>query len=411
MTPNSNLEELLRSLDPFSEGVREDDSRRDDVWDRVLAEVSPSRRRGRRRVIALSTLATAGAATALIVGLLPGSAPLSAAAATLHRAALDDASAAALPTLGAGQYYYQENQVALTCSFAGMTANGWGPWVTYDSVATMQSWTSPNSPGQDVITPTAIDQGGSHFATPSDEANWVAEGKPMVPCAFGGTPPLPSSASYTSRTMQPAQVESESIQSFGGFGFSTPTQVGTPAPILGVNGGLQTEVLANALLALPDDVVQIQAMLANGEINADGSISDSPQVCPLTADTVPGCNTDQELTLIEQLLRDPEASAKLGSVLYQVLEQMPGATVAANTPDSFGNIGTTLTVPVGGTTSSGEEFQVVLDPSTGALLSSTLLTNTNANGTTTPTFSPDAALSYGPVEVVNALGAVPTSNN
>ncbi|MFY9784080.1 MAG: hypothetical protein WAK12_11175 [Acidimicrobiales bacterium] len=413
MTPDTDLEELLRSLDPLSEDVHRENARhQDSVWARVLAQVSPSKRRTRRRLIALGSIATVGAATALVVGLLPSGSPLNATAATLHRAALDDASAMALPTLGAGQYYYQETQITLTCSFAGMTSSGWGPWVTYDANATMQSWTAPNLPGQISITPTAIGQGGSHFATPSDEANWVAEGKPFIPCSFQGPPTLPNSTiTGASPSLSPIPAEPESIESFNGFGFMLPAQ-NTPAPTPGSLGS-GSPVSANSLLALPNNASEIQTMLANGEINPDGSVSTTPQVCPMdaAAGAAPGCNTNQQLTLIEQLLRWPEASAKLGSVLYQVLEQMPGATAAANTTDSFGNTGTTLTVPDGGSANRGEEFQVVLDPATGSLLSSTLLGNTNPNGTTNATYSPGAALSYGPVDVVSGVGTLPSSTN
>jgi hypothetical protein len=206
----------------------------------------------------------------------------------------------------------------------------------------------------------------------------------------------------------------KSIELFGasGSGFALPAQGGTPPPSLQF-GGIDTEVIGNNLLALPDDVSQIKAMLANGEINPDGSVSTSPQVCPMDAapGATSGCDTNQQLVLIEQLLRWPEASAKLGSVLYQVLEQMPGATVATNTTDSVGNTGTALTVPVGGSANATVEFQIVIAPATGALLSSTELSNTNVNGTTSATYSPETSLSYGPVDVVNGLGTLPTSTN
>jgi hypothetical protein len=352
------------------------------------------------------------AATALIIGLLPGSTPVNAAATTLHRAALDDATAAALPTLAAGQYYYQETHITLTCTFAGMEGMTWGPWVTYVADATMQSWTSPNGPGQSDIAGTPINQDGSHFATTADEANWVVEGKPFVPCAFQGPPVLPSNSTSTSPTMQPAPAESESIEGFDGFGFMLPAQAGTPAPTIGLEGGMESQMLANALLALPNNVSEIQSMLSNGEINPDGSVSATPQVCPMDAapNAAPGCGIAQQLTMIEQLLRWPEASAKLGSVLYQVLEQMPGATVTTNATDSFGNTGTALTVPVDGTSDASGEFQVLIDPTTGALLSSTEL-NSNAYDATSDAYSPAAALSYGPVVVANGLGTQPTSRN
>jgi hypothetical protein len=162
---------------------------------------------------------------------------------------------------------------------------------------------------------------------------------------------------------------------------------------------------------LPSDVAQIAAMLANGEISTDGSTSSTPQVCPVdaVANAAPGCDTNQQLSLIEQLLQLPEASAKFGSVLYDILAQMPGATVTANTTDSFGNTGSTVTVPVGGSAAAVSELQVVLDPNSGALLSSTALDRVATDGTISATFSPEAAISYGPVSVVQSTGALPNA--
>jgi RNA polymerase sigma-70 factor (ECF subfamily) len=45
------------------------------------------------------------------------------------------------------------------------------------------------------------------------------------------------------------------------------------------------------------------------------------------------------------------------------------------------------------------------------VLSSTLLTDTNPNGTTNAAYTPGAALSYGPVDAVTGPGTLPTSSN
>ncbi|MGC2169093.1 MAG: hypothetical protein WA580_08335 [Acidimicrobiales bacterium] len=406
MTPDPNLDDILRSLDPLSEDIhRENMGHRDAVWARILTGVTPRRTRARRSVISLGALGIVGASAALIVGLLPNATPVRAAAATtLHRAALDDATAAALPALSTGQYYYQEALITLTCSFAADTSSGQGPWITYIADATMQSWTAPNETGQLLITPTPINQDGSHFATPADEANWATEGDPLIPCSFQ-TPPLPS-APTSSPAMQPVVGPSETVEPFDGFGFMVRAQPGGTPP----NQAVTTRGSPNNILTLPDNVSQIESMLANGEINPDASVSTTPQACPMDAATgaAPGCNSDQQLTLIEQLLRLPEASAKLGSVLYQVLEQMPGATVVANTTDGFGNTGTALTVPVGGSANATDEFQVLIEPTTGVLLSSSELSDANVNGSTNATYAPRAGLSYGPIDVVSGVGTLPT---
>ena len=421
MTPNSNLDELLRALDPLSDELDQENARhRDEVWTQVIAQREPTRSRiRRRRLIGASSLATVGAAIALVVGLLPGSAPPSAAAATLHQAALADASSVALPTLASGQYYYQEAQVTMTCEFAGTKALGSDPWIAYISKGTMQSWTATDGSGQIVITPTPVNEGGSHFATSADQSKWVAQGKPFVPCALAGASNQLGGNPANANTQSTYGGSATSVVGYGGFGFILGmAQVATPVTVNGnpeslVIGAGQTKYLSQGvnITNLPGNVGQIASMLANGEINTDGSVSSTPKVCPVDAvpNAAPGCDTNQQLALIEQLLQLPEASAKFGSVLYEILAQMPGATVATNTTDSFGNTGSTVTVPLGGSVTSDSEFQVVLDPTSGALLSSTALSRVAPDGTTSATYSPEAAISYGPISVVQGIGALPNA--
>jgi hypothetical protein len=345
---------------------------------------------------------------------MPGTSPLSAAAATLQRAALADASSAALPGLGAGQYYYQEAEVAMDCIFASPTS----PLIRYVSTGTVQSWTSPNAAGQIVITPSAMGQNGSHFATPADEAAWVAAGKPFVPCALASP----------SNTLMGNPANTETQGSLGGYsatvsGYSAfgvilgDAKVATPVDVNGVpslllSGASNTALSAGVNVAnLPSDVSQLATMIANGEINADGSVSTTPQVCPVNAmpGAGTGCDTNQQLALIKGLLQLPNASAKFGSVLYQVLAEMPGATVTTNATDAFGNNGTSVTVPVNvGTTTTGG-LQVLIDPTTGTLLSSTELLRAGFGiGSNVTLFPPDASMSYGPISVVPGSGALPS---
>lgn len=420
MTSNSNLDDLLRALDPLSEEIDQENARhRAAVWNKVIAHETPARSSVRHRgLVGAGSLAMLGAVVALVVGLLPGSSTLSAAT-TLQRAALADASSATLPTLATGQYYYQEAQVTMTCEFAGPSAVSSDSLIAYVSKGTMQSWTSSDGSGQIVITPTPVNEGGSHFATAADESKWIAEGRPFVPCALasasnqlGGNP---ANANHQSIYGGYATT----VVGYGGFGVILGiAQVAQPVTVNGTSGSLvigngQTKILSQGanITNLPADVSQIASMLANGEINTDGSVSTSPQVCPVdaVANAAPGCDTNQQLALIQQLLQLPEASAKLGSVLYQILAQMPGATVATNTTDSFGNAGSTVSVPLGGTSTSDSEFQVVLDPTSGALLSSTALSRVAPDGTTSLTYSPEAAIGYGPISVVQGIGALPNA--
>jgi len=416
MTPTTNLEDLLRALDPLSVELDQENVRhRGAVWAQVVAQELPERPRARRyRLIGVSSLAAVGAAVALIVGFLPGSSPLSAAGATLKHAALADASSAALPSLGAGQYYYQQAQVAMDCVFA----SGTSPLIRYVSTGTVQSWTSPNETGQIVITPSAMGQSGSHFATPADEAAWVAAGKPFVPCALASPSNTLNGNPANADTQGSLGGYSATVSGYSAFGVILgDAKVATPVDENGVSslllsGASNTAVSAGVNVTnLPGDVSQLAAMIASGEINTDGSASTAPQVCPVNAmpGAGTGCDTNQQLALIKELLQLPDASAKFGSVLYQVLAEMPGATVTANSTDAFGNNGTSVMVPVNVGTITTGGFEVLIDPTTGTLLSSTDLLRAGFGIATNSTlFPPDAIISYGAISIVPSVGVLPS---
>jgi hypothetical protein len=419
MTPNINVEELLQAIDPLSEALHwENVRRRDSIWALIVAQQAPTSRPFRRPLlIGASSLATVGVVITLTLGLLPGTAPLGAAADSLHRAAVADASSATLPTLAADQYYYQKAQVAMDCTFASKSS----PLIRYVSVGTIESWTSPNSTGQIVITPTPVSQGGSHFATSADEAAWISAGRPFVPCALSSPSNTLSGNPANANTEGNLGGYSATISGYSAFGVILGDAVAA-APV--IEGGVPALILrgtGNDRLAegtnvaqLPSDVTLLMSMLSSGEINPDGSASTSPQVCPINAlpDQRVGCNTNQQLALIKELLQLPDASAKFGSVLYQVLAQMPGATVTTNVTDSFGNVGTSVSVPVVvGSTETGA-FQVLIDPSTGGLLSnSDLLRAGYGIGTITTPFPSYASISYGPITVVQGVGMPPKATN
>jgi hypothetical protein len=60
---------------------------------------------------------------------------------------------------------------------------------------------------------------------------------------------------------------------------------------------------------------------------------------------------------------------------------------------------------------TGEEFEVILDPVTGVLLSSTALIASNTNvalsQTSTTPYMPMAQMTYGTIAVVQGVGTVP----
>ena len=408
MTTDSTLDDLLRSLDPLTEELDQDiDHRRTDVWAKVIAQQVPTpvaaHRRYQRRLVEWGSFATVAAAVALVIGLLPGTVPLSAAAATLQRAALADASSATLPPLLAGQYFYQESQLSMVCQFASPTMGMNATPLTYVSDGTMQSWTSSDGSGQVTTTPSIIDGNGSHFATAQDEARWVALGKPFNPCAVANASnelngnPANVNPQNTSGTTGKYAV---SISGYSGFGFS-------------MGWGTQTSQLAagTSVNNLPDNVSQIASMLANGEISANGTVSPTPQVCPTSSGQGGvGCGTFAQLQIIERLLQLPDASAKFGSVLYQVMAQMSGATLVGSVADPSGRIGEGIVIPV----AASEQLEVILDSATGELLSCTALIADNSGAAlTTPStsgYSPMARVTFGPISVVQGVGTTPGSS-
>ncbi|HVB51364.1 MAG TPA: hypothetical protein VND89_06485 [Acidimicrobiales bacterium] len=398
MTIGENLDELLTRLDPLSqERQNENEVRREAIWsDVVRRSVAPRPHPLRRRLIGAGSLTTVVVAALVLAGALPGSSPVNAAAAELTTAAHADAASAVLPTLGVGQYYYQKSAVSMVCSFSSPSMPS-GQSLMYDSVGTMESWTSSDGSGKVAITPSPVDANGSHFVTPEEQAQWLADGSPFIPCALGSAA---NSLGGNRANANPGQSGGfvESVVGFGGFGF-----------FLGPNTVSEDLASGTSVNNLPTNVAQISAMLANGEINLDGSVSSVPQACPGGGGTNPpiGCATYQELAVIEQLLQLPDASAKFGSVLYQVMAAMPGASIEGATTDSFGRAGEGIVVPG----AQDEELQVVLNPTTGALLSCSELTASNTNGALSQTSStpylPSAQMTYGTVSVVQGVGTLP----
>jgi hypothetical protein len=113
--------------------------------------------------------------------------------------------------------------------------------------------------------------------------------------------------------------------------------------------------------------------------------------------------------VIEALLQLPDASAKLGSVLYDVMAQMPGATNVGVVTDTMGRTGKGIVVTAG----AGEEFEVVLDPVTGVLLASTALIASNTNvalsQSSSSPYTPEAQMTYGSIAVVQGVGTLPSA--
>ena len=396
MTYRNDIDELFAALDPLTkERAERNESQRDAIWTKVENRIVPARRAKRRLYVGGASLTSLAAVSLVIAGILPGTPALSAAAAELTTAAHADAHAASLPPLTKGQFYYQNSAISLVCQFSSPSMPA-GQAVTYISDGAMQSWTNAQGQGQVTITPFAVNENGSHFASSQDQAEWIAAGRPYVPCALGGSSNQLNGNAANVNTTSPNGGYVSSGTGYSGFGVNLASNSVTTDLSSGTN-----------VNNLPVDVTQIASMLANGEINLDGSVSTTPQTCPANnpQGSGIGCSTGQQLAVIEQLMQLPDASAKLGSVLYQVMAQMPGASLAGNVTDSLGASGNAVTVPTG----QGQEFEVILNPTTGELLSCSELQATSPSSALyTPSSQPYESIgqvTYGPISVVQGIGS------
>lgn len=384
MTEKDDNEVLRSLLDRTTIAERDWASKREDaIWLTIVEGATQRSKHRRRWQLAGSSAVLVAVAGALVGGLLPSMTASSAAAAVLNRAAALDAPSASLPALGPGDFYYESSKVQVFCSFNGPStaSDPIPPGSLYVTTGLRNSWTNNSGGKVDVlVNPTGV--GGSNFATPADEAQWIAEGKPENACNPGG-----------SATGKPG-----GLSFYDGFGFAFQT-----------NSSQQTDA-GVAINQLPADTSALGKMLAQGEINQNGTTSPTPQVCPWVmyapgaavqptqpaSGSTTGCSPTQEAQLIVALLQLPDASAKLGSTLYALLAQMPQSTLAGTTTVD-GVQGTVVTLPLG----ANERLSVVLDATTGTLLqcSVTFLNQTDLNtGRIIPMVD---VITYGKISVVH----------
>jgi hypothetical protein len=379
----NDLDEMIGSLDPVSAEMSIDiERRRDDVWRSIgTTMTTPSTRRRRPRVIVAGSIVTVCAAAALVIGLLPGAAPRSAAATTLARVAQRDAGSADLPPLSAGQYYYQSSFVSQTCAFAGeaTTSDPSPQWIDFVTTGTRETWTASDGSGDVRLSPNPTGVDGSGFATPQDQATWTAEGQPDNLCD-------------QANPVNTATPLGGSLAGYDGFGYLLTTAASAQL------------TAGTSVNNLPTDASTLAQMMAEGEINVDGSVAASPQPCPfgLSNSSPIGCSAAEQAELIIRLLQLPDASAKLGSALFSILSQLPGSEVVGPATNAYGQVGTEITEPLG----EYELLSVVMNTTSGALLE-TEVTSTPASSSLPDSVPLDVKVSYGTIEVVNGSGVRP----
>jgi hypothetical protein len=385
------LEDLLRAIDPVvGETGAAEDRCEDQIWQSIANSLGPTKPPNTARKWGAGVLAVFVVVAAILLTTLVGH-PTSAVAASLNAAAVADAPAAAFSPLAAGQYYYQESQVSLVCQFRSPNQSLGSAPLTYTSDGTIQTWTKAvgSGDGKVLITPSAIGTGGSHFATATDENRWIALGRPFIPCALANASNQLGENPANTEIQGTRGGSSTSVSGNSDFGFSLAAD--SESAILSATTRINQ---------LPTNMTETLTLLARGQININGSVSSTPQMCPVVAassSSSSGCTPSEQLGMVEQLIALPDASAKLGSVLYEVLATMPDAKLAGLVATPSGAVGTAVQVQQG----TGEVFEVVLAATTGTLLSCSELQTQNGAST------PIATINYGPVQTVAGLGVTP----
>lgn len=394
MNISEDLKRIVDEGDPLTTKIAgQNESQKSAIWEEIL-RLSHDRsgsRRTARHLVAIGSIAAAAIAAAITASLLTESATPSAAANLLSSAIHLDAAAADLPSLSAGDYYYQSTSVTQECAFSGPSSSSGAlpSMIKYITTGTRQIWVNAEGQGRVVMAPNPTGVGGSRFATTKDEETWVAEGRPFNAC---------------DTTDSSAPTQPGSVSGYSGFGyfFNTPSS--------------QVITAGTNVSNLPSDVSTLSDMLASGEINPDGSTSATPQQCPIEFSTpfsnpnsppltLPqdgqlGCSLSQEVTLIVELLQIPDASAKFGSVAYQVLAQIPGAMLGGNVVTQDGQEGSLVSVP-----EQGYVVSVVLNPKNGTLLQCAI--ESSPGSLTSLSVPVNDSASYGPISVVQGLGTIP----
>jgi hypothetical protein len=325
--------------------------------------------------VAASSLAVAGVFTTPKAVKHPTITHLSAVA-FLDSAVKEAVAQLTLPSLGAGQYYYEENLVLsmsscqLTIDAAGnpilqvlpLNAEPSGTIFNYEQPMIREEWGAADGSGA-----INVQLGGEGQILPSEQAAWKAAGAPSG-CDAGP----------------------------GGIPASGGTEAGPVGwtPLQGYKGTSVGE--------LPTDPTTLGALLAAGRVSDDGHLSADNTQCPSSASDYPEgatvCSVSEQFDIAANLLVAPEGPERVGPALYQILTQLPGVEEIGQQTDALGRSGMAIEDP-----STGWAF--VIDPTTGMLLEEQQL-ETYSDGDL-PLGAVTYAMTFGPASIVNSLGTRP----
>ena len=281
-----------------------------------------------------------------------------------------------IPSLGAGQYYYESvHQSGISACrvvtlpngssglYAGTTIGQ--PFLVYVESWDQERWTAANGSGGARAT-----DGVGHFINSAQQSQWVADGSPSLDNCAG---PL------TNSTLSPT---------------TTTPKDGT------------------GLLALPTSPSALGSLIAQGRVNPYGEVSPNNVMCPTTAgggaptpDANGQCSTAEQFDIASNLLQQAEGPQLVGPALFQILAQLPGVSDIGSVTDAEGRVGV-------GIEYFGASYSTVfvINPTDGQLLeeqtlmpSSMLATGGNSAQTVTST------ITFGILSVVNRLGDTSSS--
>ncbi|HVB06749.1 MAG TPA: hypothetical protein VNF07_10950 [Acidimicrobiales bacterium] len=371
----------------------------------------PRRSRQRRRMAAGALLAACAAAALIIAIDVPQPSSPRQAASTGHSQSpshasvvvfLTDAAKVAaqttsVPTLAPGQYFYEKNIVTsrTTCQLT--------------TVASGQASVSAGSAGSSTPASTIA---------PSDSATTTSPSQPTTSTAFAYTQPLFREEWQNDDFAGGLQ---ESVDGTGTFGSPSEEQAwqaaGSPSlqlcayPVLSqLNTFDESAKSGEVIVSLPTDPEKLGALIAAGRVNDIGQVLPASGRCPSKAGDAqevfpPGavCPVSAQFDIAENLLGAPQGPALLGPALYNLLAQLPGVENVGTVTDALGRSGTAIEDP-----STGKVF--VINPSTGQLLeqeevSGSSTTSDNPLGTV------DYSTTFGPLSVVNGVGARPSEGS
>lgn len=368
----------------------------------------PRRSRKRRR-IATGTLLAAAAAAALIVVIdLPQSPSPRQAVPTGHGATPSHASVVAfltdaarvatkttnVPTLASGQYFYEKN-IITSRAMCRLTTDAAG----HASV--------DDGPGTSTV-PSTI--------APSDSSTATSPSQPVTTTPFSYTESLFREEWQNDDFAGGLQ---EALDGTGAFGTTSEQQAwqaaGSPSlqlcayPVLSqLNTFDESAKNGEVIVSLPTDPAKLGALIAAGRVNDIGQLLPASGQCPSKAGDAkevypPGavCPVSAQFDIAENLLVAPQGPALLGPALYQLLAQLPGVENVGTLTDALGRSGTAIEDP-----STGKVF--VIDPSTGQLLEQEDVSTSN-EAASNPPGTVDYSTTFGPLSVVNGVGARPPS--